>query len=145
VGGVDQLFELAPVADVARDRERLAPGRGLHLLGHRLAVVELAAGDHHVRAGARQAENDRVPEPAAATGHDCDFSGEVEISHACLCSQTWALKFRSSTIWSSTTGRRISTRMSARNAVRCTSTAGTRAPSAARPPSSRRSWLTLGR
>src|SRR5439155_1300296 len=82
VGRIDQPFELVPVADMAGNGQGLAAGRRLHLLGYRLAVVELAAGDDHVGPGGRQAEHDLLPEPPAAAGDESDAAGEVEFSHA---------------------------------------------------------------
>ena len=75
VGGVDQVGQLVPVADVAGDGQGLTAGGRLHLLGHRLAVVELAAGDDDVGSRLRQSEDDGVPETAASTGDDGDAIG----------------------------------------------------------------------
>ena len=84
VGGVDEAVELVPVADVAGDGQGLTARGRLHLLGHRLAVVELATGDDDVGARLGQAEHDGVSETAAATGDDGDLVGDVEIRHCRL-------------------------------------------------------------
>ena len=54
VGALGELLDLAPLADVRGDRQRAPTGLALDVLGGRLARVELAARDHHVRARARE-------------------------------------------------------------------------------------------
>ena len=65
VGGVDQAVELVPVAHVGSDTARARRPRGLDLRGHRLAGVELAAGDDDVGPGVGEG---RGPWPAPAPG-----------------------------------------------------------------------------
>ena len=76
-GGLDEVAALLPVADVARHREG-APTEGPHLVGHPLALVELAAGDHDVGARLGEAERHRPTEALAAAGDHDDLVVDPE-------------------------------------------------------------------
>jgi hypothetical protein len=60
--GTDRV--VGPAAHVTADREGL-PSERLHLAGDRFTRIGFAAGDHHVGASGREAEDDRTPQPAA--------------------------------------------------------------------------------
>ena len=75
--GVDERTALVPVAHVAAHREGAATERA-HLVGDLLARRELAARDHDVGAGLREAERHRPAEALAPAGDDDHLAGGVE-------------------------------------------------------------------
>ena len=82
VGRLDQSVELIPAAHVHLVRHRGAAGLGLDLLGGGHAVLQLAAGDHHVGAAARGGERHLAAQPAAAAGDQDHLAGQIEKSSA---------------------------------------------------------------
>jgi hypothetical protein len=78
VDGVDERGELIPAADVDAVGHGLAAGLLGDVLRDLLAVLQLAAGDHHVRALPGDGVGDLLAEAAAAAGDDHDLAGQVE-------------------------------------------------------------------
>ena len=66
--------------DVDRDRERLG-AEALELADRGLALVLVAAGDHHGRAGRREAARHAEPDAAIAAGDDRDPARQIEQFH----------------------------------------------------------------
>ena len=97
IGGVGQTVEFVPVADMAAVRQRPNAQRA-GLFGHRLAVLGLAAGDHHVRAPLGERQHHRPAQTPAAAGDQGDLAGQVEkIGHALLPSMGTVGQF--SVVW----------------------------------------------
>ena len=74
---VDQVFELALVADIGRNRGGFSAGRP-DRLRDLVAGGGLPARDHHSRAGGREVLGDRTANSPARTGHDRDLAGQLE-------------------------------------------------------------------
>ncbi len=73
---------------MVRDRQRPAADRA-HLVGDGLAVVELAAGDHHVSAAFGEGQDHLPAEATAATSDDGHAAGQIErISHGAITYRT---------------------------------------------------------
>jgi hypothetical protein len=73
----DEPVAVAPPAHVTGDGHRLAPGRGLDLLGRGLARVKLAGGDDHVGARLGQRLDDGPADSARSPGDDGHLAGHV--------------------------------------------------------------------
>src|SRR3546814_10209352 len=71
-----QAIAVLPATGVERVRRGLAAG-GDEFRHHRLAAVELAAGNGDDRTSTRQAARDFAAKAAAAAGDDGDFSAEI--------------------------------------------------------------------
>src|SRR3546814_13318227 len=71
-----QAIAVLPATGVERVRRGLAAG-GDEFRHHRLAAVELAAGNGDDRTSTRQAARDFAAQAAAAAGGDGDFSSEI--------------------------------------------------------------------
>ena len=76
-GRLDQAVDVVPAAGVDRHGQGAAAQRP-HLLGHRLAGLQLAACDNHVGAGAGEGAHHLQPQPAAPAGDQGDLAREVE-------------------------------------------------------------------
>src|SRR3546814_19125910 len=72
-----QAIAVLPATGVERVRRGLAAG-GDEFRHHRLAAVELAAGNGDDRTSTRQAARDFAAKAAAAAGDDGDFSAEID-------------------------------------------------------------------
>ena len=75
-GGSDQALGVLGLAEVRRNRQRLATG-ATDGGGHLLTGIGLATGDHHPGALGGKALGHGTADPPAATGHDGDPTGQV--------------------------------------------------------------------
>jgi hypothetical protein len=72
-----QRVERVPMADMAGQGQS-AWADGADFPGNRLAGVELAAGNDHIRSAAGKAQRDLPAQAAAAAGHQRGLSGQVK-------------------------------------------------------------------
>ena len=79
LGLAHEILEVLEPADVTGDRDD-APGERREFPCGRFQVLDLAAGDDHVRAGLGQAPCDRPADAAAAPGDEGDLAFESESS-----------------------------------------------------------------